>query len=260
MKKTVKIRHVLLGEGIPKICVPVTGVKHEEIIAQMEKIYGDYREIVDIIELRIDFFDNVSDDEKLSELLRSVRQTIIDMPLLLTFRSKREGGQKEISSKQYTMLIKHAIDSGMVDAVDVEAFFDDGILREISAYARDRGAVVIASYHDFDKTPEASDIVKRLKHMEKEGADIAKIAVMPQSKKDVARLIAALCEADEKLCIPVIAISMGRLGVVSRVSGEVFGSCLTFGAIDAASAPGQIEAGKLKNTLELLSQTKYCKG
>ena len=256
MKKTAKIRNIVLGEGRPKICVPVAGVLYEDITGQMERIYRDYREIADIIELRIDFFEDVFDNEKLLKLLENVRQIICDMALLLTFRSKREGGEKEISAEKYTELIKSVIDSGMADAVDVEAFFGDNILRDIADYSKGKKVAVIASNHDFDKTPDEADIVSRLKYMEGEGADVAKIAVMPQSKKDVAVLISALILADESLCTPVIAISMGRLGAVSRVAGEVFGSCLTFGVADKASAPGQIEAGKLKEALELLSNTE----
>ena len=48
-------------------------------------------------------------------------------------------------------------------------------------------------------------------------------------------------------------MSMGALGAVSRLSGEVFGSALTFGSAARASAPGQVEAGKLAQALELLS-------
>lgn len=252
MKKKVKIRNIVLGEGRPKICVPVTGVSSDDIVSQLGKIYNEYKDIVDIIELRIDYYENVFDNEKLSELFKRVRQAVNDMALLLTFRSKKEGGEKEITAEKYTGLIKTAIDSGMIDAVDVEAFFGDNILREISSYAKERKVIVIASNHDFEKTPDMSDIAERLKLMEKEGADIAKIAVMPKSKKDVITLITALGEADEMLAIPVIAISMGRLGKVSRVAGEVFGSCLTFGVVDKASAPGQIEVRELKNILEIL--------
>lgn len=253
MKKTAKIRNIVLGEGRPKICVPVTGVLYEDIVSQMKKIYRDYRQIADMIELRIDFFENVFDNEKLLNLLKSVRQAIGDMALLLTFRSKKEGGEREVSAEKYMELIKLSIDSGMIDAIDVEAFFNDNILRDIADYSKGKKVIIIASNHDFEKTPEKSDIVRRLKIMEEKGADIAKIAVMPKSKTDVAELITALCEADEILNIPVAAISMGKLGVVSRVAGEVFGSCLTFGVADKASAPGQPEAEKLKAALELLS-------
>ncbi len=253
MKRTAKIRNIVLGEGRPKICVPVTGVSYEDIVSQMEKIYRDYRQIADIIELRIDFFEEVFDNERLSGLLKSVRQAIGDMALLLTFRTKREGGEKEISPEKYMELIKLSIDSGMIDGADVEAFFDDNILKDVSDYSKGKNVIIIGSNHDFEKTPEKSEIVRRLKIMEERGADIAKIAVMPKSKMDVAELITALCDADEMLDIPVAAISMGKLGAVSRIAGEVFGSCLTFGVADKASAPGQPEAEKLMAALELLS-------
>lgn len=252
MKKTVKVRNIVLGQGRPKICVPVIGTTYEAVTAQMKKIHNEYRDAVDIIELRIDFFENVFDEDRLSELLKSIRQIIQDMALLFTFRTKNEGGEREISSEIYKSLVKTAIDSGMVDAVDVEAFFDDNILKEISAYGKTKNIAVIASNHDFEKTPEMSDIAERLKYMESQGADIAKIAVMPKTKKDVAALISALCDADESLEIPVIAISMGKLGAVSRIAGEIFGSCLTFGVADKASAPGQIDVKELKKMLELL--------
>ncbi len=252
MKKTVNVRNIILGQGMPKICVPVTGTTYEAVTDQMKKIHNEYRDAVDVIELRIDFFENVFDEDRLLELLKKVRQIISDMALLFTFRTKKEGGEREISSEKYKSLVKTAIDSGMVDAVDVEAFFDDSILKELSAYAKAKKIPVIASNHDFEKTPERSDISERLKYMENQGADIAKIAVMPQSKKDVSVLMSALCDADESLEIPVIAISMGKLGAVSRIAGEVFGSCLTFGVADKASAPGQIDVKELKKTLELL--------
>ena len=253
MEKTVKVRNIVLGAGIPKICVPVTGRSNVEIIGQMSKICRDCKDIVDIIELRIDFYENVFDSEKLMGLLSEVRQTIGDMALLLTFRSKNEGGEREIDLSSYESLLKNVIESQMADAVDVEAFFDDSLLSSICELAKEKNTVIIASNHDFDKTPKKADIVKRLKAMEDNGADVAKIAVMPNSKADVLTLMSALMEAEELLGIPVIAISMGRLGGISRVAGGVFGSCLTFGTVDKASAPGQMEAGRLKEALELLS-------
>ena len=50
---------------------------------------------------------------------------------------------------------------------------------------------------------------------------------------------------------------MGKKGMISRMSGEVFGSCLTFAAGIKASAPGQIEAKDLKSSLEIIH--KYYK-
>ena len=91
--------------------------------------------------------------------------------------------------------------------------------------------------------------------MEALGADLAKIAVMPQSPEDVLTLLSATCQAHRQLSCPVISMSMGGTGLVSRLSGEIFGSCMTFGSVGEASAPGQIPARTLKEILTLTHRT-----
>ena len=51
---------------------------------------------------------------------------------------------------------------------------------------------------------------------------------------------------------PLITMSMGQSGIISRLSGEIFGSAVTFGTIGAASAPGQIDLDSLRMVLQLL--------
>ena len=88
--------------------------------------------------------------------------------------------------------------------------------------------------------------------MEERGADIAKIAVMPEYKKDLLTLLAATECAAEEMQIPVVTMSMGEIGLLSRLSGEIFGSALTFGTAGAASAPGQMDAVELRKILTLI--------
>ena len=90
--------------------------------------------------------------------------------------------------------------------------------------------------------------------MEEAGADIAKIAVMPTCTEDILTLLSATCKAKKELSCPVITMSMAKAGLISRLSGEVFGSCLTFGAAGNVSAPGQINALKLRSVLEILHE------
>lgn len=47
-------------------------------------------------------------------------------------------------------------------------------------------------------------------------------------------------------------MSMGSLGVITRLSGELFGSCMTFAAAKHVSAPGQISVKDARNILNLL--------
>jgi 3-dehydroquinate dehydratase-1 len=112
---------------------------------------------------------------------------------------------------------------------------------------------VVMSSHDFEKTPSRDEIVARLSAQQKLGADVVKIAVMPTSHRDVITLMDAteLFVATDATR-PVITMSMGGLGVVSRLAGETSGSCLSFGSAGASSAPGQIDAVTLMSILTLV--------
>ena len=140
--------------------------------------------------------------------------------------------------------------------MDVEVFTGDDIVKEIVKNAHACGVKVVASNHDFDKTPEKAEIVKRLRKMQELDADIPKIAVMPNCKKDVLTLLSATEEMyTEYADRPIITMSMAGTGVISRLCGEVFGSALTFGAAKKASAPGQMGVEDLKIVLELLHKS-----
>ncbi|MBK4329426.1 type I 3-dehydroquinate dehydratase, partial [Enterobacter hormaechei] len=51
----------------------------------------------------------------------------------------------------------------------------------------------------------------------------------------------------------LITMSMGKSGGVSRVTGRLFGSAMTFGTVGQASAPGQIAIAKLREVMDTLS-------
>ena len=98
---------------------------------------------------------------------------------------------------------------------------------------------MIASHHDFDATPDDRILRMLMEQMQQGGADVAKLAVMPQSADDVVRLLKLTNDMKQKYpTLPVVTMSMGALGVVSRMAGEIFGSCITFGAVGETSAPG----------------------
>jgi 3-dehydroquinate dehydratase-1 len=87
------------------------------------------------------------------------------------------------------------------------------------------------------------------------GADVLKIAVTPTSPADVATLLAATAQAAAQAERPILTISMGRLGLVSRVAAETFGSCATFAMVGSPSAPGQIPADVLAPALDLFARS-----
>ena len=250
MSNYVEVRGVKIGEGVPKICVPIVGKTKEEILAAARSFEGEKK---DVVEWRVDWFEGVFDFAKVEDVLKDLRPALSDTPILFTFRTSKEGGERAIEPEAYAELNKNAAATGLVDLIDVEAFTGDDIVRDIIEAAHASGVKVVASNHDFDKTPEKEELVRRLCKMQELGADIPKIAVMPQSKKDVLTLLAATEEmSSEHADRPIITMSMAGTGLISRLCGEVFGSALTFGAVGKASAPGQMNAADLNTVLNLI--------
>ena len=237
MANVIEVRGVKIGEGTPKIIVPIVGVTKEEILAAADS-FKDVR--LDLVEWRVDWFEGVFDFAKVEDVLKDLRPALGDVPILFTFRTSKEGGEKAIEPEAYARLNIQAAQTGLVDLIDVEAFTGDDIVKEIIAGAHAAGVKVVASNHDFDKTPEKDDIVGRLRKMQDLGADIPKIAVMPKNKKDVLVLLSATEEmATDYADRPIITMSMAGTGLISRLSGEVFGSSCTFGAVGKASGDGR---------------------
>ena len=250
---TVKIRDIEIGAGAPKIIVPIVGVTKEDIIEEA-KTFDSIP--VDVVEWRVDWFEGVFDFAKVEDVLKDLREVLGNIPLLRTFRTSKEGGEKAIEADAYAELNKKAAATGLVDLVDVEAFTGDEVVKDIIEGAHAYGVKVVASNHDFDTTPDKDDIVGRLVKMQELGADIPKIAVMPQCKKDVLTLLEATREmAEEHADRPIITMSMAGTGLISRLCGEVFGSALTFGAVGKASAPGQMNASDLREILTLIDKS-----
>lgn len=246
----VEVRGVRIGEGIPKICVPIVGKTRNEILAAAESFESVKK---DVVEWRADWFDGVFDFAQVEAVMKELRRVLGNTPILFTFRTANEGGEKAIEPAAYAELNKRAAATGLIDLVDVEAFTGDEVVRDIIESAHESGVVVVASNHDFEKTPEKDEIVRRLRKMQELDADIPKIAVMPQSRKDVLTLLSATEEmASEYADRPIITMSMSATGLISRLCGECFGSALTFGAVGKASAPGQMNASDLSEILNLI--------
>ncbi|SDB04465.1 3-dehydroquinate dehydratase [Pseudobutyrivibrio sp. YE44] len=247
MDKLVKVRDLIIGDGIPKICVPIIGKTREEVL-EVAKSLSDIN--YDFVEWRVDWLDNPLDLPYITEILKELRSILNNVPILFTFRTAIEGGEEEITKEDYYKLNYGIIISGLVDMIDVELFMGDELVTATIEEAHAHGIKVVVSNHDFERTPAKKEIVNRLQRMQSLGADLPKIAVMPVDKTDVLTLLAATEEmASTYSSTPIITMAMGRNGVISRICGEFFGSAVTFGSASHASAPGQIPANELSNII-----------
>ncbi|MCL1993572.1 MAG: type I 3-dehydroquinate dehydratase [Spirochaetes bacterium] len=250
MSGTLKVRGLTIGGGIPGIIVPIVDKTRKEIIDKAETLRPMQ---IDMVEWRADFFDDIFDTQKVLHAAQDLRHTLGELPLLFTIRTKKEGGNKEIDTDTYTKLNTALAQSGNIDLIDVECFLGNEIVKKNIEAIHKAGVFVVGSNHDFHATPPKDEIVSRLRKMQEMGADIPKIAVMPGDMNDVLNLLAATYEMSQKYADrPIITMSMSGKGTISRLSGEHFGSSMTFGSIGQGSAPGQIPARQLAEVLGIL--------
>lgn len=251
---TVRVKDLIIGEGRPKICVPMVGRTVKELQEEANKLKNCK---ADIIEWRVDFFEDVESLEKVMTIAQELRHILIDYPILFTFRTKEEGGEIELPKSYYMKLNKMILSSGLFELNDIELFIGDMNVEELVNTAHQNNVKAVLCNHDFDKTPSKEEILKRLKKMQSLNADICKMAVMPKSSEDVLVLLQATSDMKANFADrPIVTMSMGELGMISRVSGGTFGSAITFGSLEKVSAPGQIEISKLKTILETLYNNK----
>ncbi|WP_098731900.1 type I 3-dehydroquinate dehydratase [Brevibacterium epidermidis] len=269
----------------PAVIVPTQAIDADQLAAECHAAAATG--IVDAIEWRIDpLLSGVSGAAQsgVQESAHTLAEAPLrllpsalpaGLPILLTVRTGFEGGQVEITEDDYAEVVRALIagaaevvaaggdaDSGLVDradsgaqavpaAVDVE--IDRVQSRGLIASAREAGLPVVASHHNFAATDSVDRLLATFTAMSEAGADIAKVAMMPQTPADVLRLLEATTAADASLPASVLGISMGPLGRTSRIMGADFGSCATFAQIGAASAPGQIDAVVLAGILDRIT-------
>lgn len=245
---TIRVRGVTIGEGRPKIAVPICGKTREDILNIGNKID---RKKVDLIEWRVDFYRDVLNIKEVLKTLEELKNVVLDIPIIFTFRTKKEGGEKDISLEYYLNLNREVAKSRNAEIIDIETSIGDNLVKAIIKDIQNRGVYVIGSNHDFFETPKEDEMINRLKKADNLGADILKLAVKARKRQDVVDLLVMTNKMKGETKKPIITMSMGDLGVLSRISGETFGSCISFGSLDRASAPGQIPVDKLYDILNL---------
>ena len=231
---------------IPKIILPIAGRTAEEIFEQLPPVLNASP---DVVEWRADYCEDGKDPRKAAEIAKKLADALNGIPLLFTFRSAREGGMQDIAPDDYTALICRLSESRAVSAVDVEALTGEPAARRIVQAAHANNKAAVASCHDFDKTPSDEEMLALFRLMSETGADILKLAVMPRTEEDVERLLKVTRTAGQSLP-RLITMSMGEKGKISRITGELTGSFMTFGTAGVSSAPGQIPAALLRSALQ----------
>lgn len=236
----------------PFLCTPIIGKTKEELIDEIASISSKNP---DIIEWRVDYFQDIHDFEKVIEVARTLKENSNNIPLLLTLRSVSEGGNPtSLSSMQVVELLVHICKTSFIDLIDYEINNPDEDIRQIKRAALENDKFLILSYHDYSKTAANEELIGIFKRAQSLGADIAKIAVMPNDHSDVLRLLDVTYQAKELLQIPVATMSLNSLGAISRMFGWVFGSKLIYTVGANSSAPGQIPIEDIRKLIKTIGK------
>lgn len=249
IESPIRIRGLEFGGPKPLFCIPIVPRDLADLTAQAEVAHSLKPELV---EWRADFLGGPT-PSSLVDAARALRSIAVDEAIVFTLRAKNEGGAQEFPQSERRALIEAILRSKMIDILDLELANDQNFLGSLMPIAKERGIPVILAFHDFEGTPSNDQLLAKIEAMRAQGADIAKIAVTPRTADDVLRLLQVTATA-RKLYprLPLVTMSMGALGSITRVAGFLYGSDMSFALGKAGSAPGQIPIEDARKMTEML--------
>ncbi|MFC7405311.1 type I 3-dehydroquinate dehydratase [Georgenia alba] len=249
--RPVTVKELVLGPppASPAVIVPVLGRTTAEVRGQVAGVAGLP---VDLLEWRVDHLADLRDVVADLAAVRADVDRLTGRPLLATVRTAVEGGAAELTDTEYGTVISALARSGAADLLDVE--HGRASAGEAIAAARASGLPVVLSAHDVVGTPSAEAMTDLLRAMRAAGGDVVKLAVTPHRTADVVALLEATATFAAEPGPPAITMAMGRLGVVTRLVGHLFGSVATFATAGRASAPGQPDLADLRAVLDAVAR------
>ena len=244
----------LIGEETqPLICTPLVGGNRDDILEELEV---NMQKKPDLIEWRADYFTSIGSLGDVIEMAGLIKRMVGNTPVIFTIRSQAEGGQVTglsiLDAVERNIRICKETD---IDYVDCELSVPFEQIIRLRGTADEYGAKLIMSYHNFAQTPTQDFLVGKVEEAVALRADVAKLAVMPKKPDDVLTLLQATLEAKRRFGIPLITMSMGGLGSLTRMFGGVFGSSVTFAVGNSSSAPGQVPVEDLRSVFALVQRS-----
>lgn len=229
----------------PRICLTLTGKTLDEDLAQ----YRSQRYFTDLVELRADLL------EPAERARAAAFPALVPVPVILTFRRKRDGGAFEGPEEERAAFFKGFFDCHRLPSTAVDShrqpsiyvdFEDDFRVPGLAEAARAAGARIIRSLHDF--TGPVADTPARCRAMRGATDEIPKIAFQPTSPDDVARLFAETADFTD---IPHILCAMGPMGLASRALSARTHSWLTYASVGGLGDLGHVSPQELVRTYRL---------
>jgi len=219
-------------------CIPIIAKNTEDALKKI----AEATPLADILELRLDMMDSF-------EIGPIVQSSV--KPVLVTYRSTKEGGQGKADPDIVADYLISAIREE-ADLIDVELNMPRD-LRERIFDAKGKTGIIVST-HINNGTPPRGDLNKVFKESIEAGGDIIKIVTMARRWDDNLRVLELIPEARDR-GLEIIAFCMGPLGRMSRIFSLLMGAYMTFASMAAGqeSAEGQIPIAEMKELLRFFT-------
>ena len=219
-------------------CIPIIAKNTDEALKKI----GIANTLADILEIRLD----VMEIFDLKEIIRSISK-----PVIVTYRSKKEGGNGAADYETRIHYLLQAIEVG-ADFVDVE--FSLPLEFRQKLFHVQSSSRLIISNHLSSGTPSRGELENIFRKMAATGADIVKIITHARTAEDNLRILGLIPFA-QNLSVKIIAFAMGRIGRISRIATLLMGGYMTFASLEEGqeSASGQIPVSEMKKIQAIIS-------
>ncbi len=231
----------------PRICLTLTG----RTLAEDMKQFASQRYFADMVELRVDLLTR-------GERAKAAKfPAMVDVPTVLTFRRKSDGGAFEGDEGERLAFFRKALSwrtrNGGAKGfayVDFEEGFGGAELVDLAHRA---GAKVVRSLHDF--AGPVHNLPMRIRALAANG-DIAKVAFRPRCLDDVTRLFRVLGPESLLRRVPHVVMAMGLAGFPTRALAGRLGSLWTYASVGGLSELGHVTPHELVRTYRMRTVTQ----
>lgn len=222
-----------------RFVVPVTPRSFEEA-RQLD--VSNYEQ-ADAIEWRAD----VLPQEAILEVAPVIFETFAGHEVIFTLRSRDQGGESDLASRDYVDLIKQVQALYQPDYIDFEYYTHQEVFEELLDFPN-----LILTHYDRRKVPD--NIMEIYSTLTALSPRVVKIALTPRSEQEVLDMMNF--NRGFKTLNPdqvYMTEALGPLGRVTRLFGDIFGSCWSSASVGQATSSGQLSLADARQILDILA-------
>ena len=221
--------HVMGGERFLR-CMMIKQRTKDDVLAAARDVA---RYNPEMVEWRIDYCIPMGSGAFIEkywiETLKEIKAILPGVPLIVTFRVKKEGGCKWYPDSIRLKLTKALVNTGLVAYADCEIDNSPDYIKAMQDVCKANGTKLIISQHKWTETPSNQEIIDTFKECLDKGADLPKFYLTATNYEDAVRTSEVSKQMRETfLDVPCIICAMGNTGLITRTMGGVIGADFEF--------------------------------